>query len=78
MNLLAKEQEVGKIKKCHGKYQLEMGSVVVEIDPNYYRPTEVDILVGDSKKAQEKLGWQPKYDLDALIDDMMHNDIENV
>ena len=71
-------KEVGKIKKCHGKYQLETGSVVVKIDPNYYRPTEVDLLVGDAKKAQEKLGWQPKYDLDALINDMMQQDIKNV
>lgn len=71
-------EEVGKIKKCHGKYQLGMGSVVVKIDPNYYRPTEVDLLVGDAKKAKEKLGWQPKYDLDALINDMMEHDIKNV
>lgn len=71
-------EEVGKIKKCHGKYQLGMGSVVVKIDPNYYRPTEVDLLVGDAKKAKEKLGWQPKYDLDALINNMMQHDIKNV
>jgi GDPmannose 4,6-dehydratase len=71
-------EEVGKIKKCNGKHQLELGSIVVKIDPNYYRPTEVDLLVGDAKKAQEKLGWQPKYDLDALIDDMMQHDIKNV
>ncbi len=71
-------EEVGKIKKCHGKYQLEIGSVVVKIDPNYYRPTEVDLLVGDAKKALEKLGWQPKYDLDALINDMMQQDIKDV
>jgi GDPmannose 4,6-dehydratase len=71
-------EEVGKIKKWHGKYQLDMGSVVVKIDANYYRPTEVDLLVGDAKKAREKLGWQPKYNLDALIDDMMQYDIKNV
>ena len=71
-------EEVGKIKKCYGKYQLGIGSIVVKIDPNYYRPTEVDLLVGDAKKAKEKLGWQPKYDLDALIDDMMQHDIKNV
>lgn len=71
-------EEVGKIKKCNGKHQLELGSIVVKIDPNYYRPTEVDLLVGDAEKAQEKLGWQPKYDLDALIDDMMQHDIKNV
>ena len=70
--------EVGKVKACHGKYELEKDTTVVKIDPNYYRPTEVDLLIGDAKKARKKLGWQPQYDLDGLIDDMMQYDIKNV
>lgn len=49
--------------------------VVVAIDPAYFRPTEVDLLIGDSTKAREKLGWTPKYDLKGLIADMIHSDI---
>ncbi len=51
------------------------GQVVVEIDPRYYRPTEVDLLLGDPTKAQQKLGWQPQYDLDALVRDMVRSDL---
>ena len=55
---------------------LEEGSEVVAVDPNYYRPTEVDMLVGDPTKAQQKLGWKPEYDLQALIKEMVAADIE--
>ena len=54
---------------------LKKGMVVVKIDPYYYRPTEVDLLIGDSSKARKKLGWEPKYSLDMIIDDMMTSDI---
>ena len=46
------------------------------MDPKYYRPTEVDLLIGDASKAYEKLGWKPKYDLPALIKEMVHADVE--
>ena len=46
------------------------------IDPKYYRPTEVDLLLGDAKKAREKLGWEPKYDLDALVSEMVSEDLK--
>lgn len=49
--------------------------VVVRVDPSYFRPTEVDLLVGDPSKANEKLGWEPKYDLDGLIKDMITSDL---
>ena len=68
--------EVGLIKSCDNpKYQLEIGQEVVGIDPRYFRPTEVDILIGDSTKAKNKLGWFPKYDLNDLINDMMESDL---
>lgn len=50
--------------------------VVVEVDPKYFRPTEVDLLVGDPSKAQEKLGWKHTYDLEALVKEMVKADIE--
>jgi GDPmannose 4,6-dehydratase len=46
------------------------------VDPKYFRPTEVELLIGDATKAKEKLGWVPKYDLQALVEDMMSSDIK--
>ena len=57
-------------------YQLEQGTVVVKIDPMYYRPTEVDLLVGDATKCRQKLNWTPKYDLNLLIAEMMASDLK--
>jgi GDPmannose 4,6-dehydratase len=71
------ESEVGFVKKCNGKYQIQEGTIVLEVDPKYYRPTEVDLLIGDASKAYEKLGWRPKYNLDALINEMVLQDLEN-
>jgi len=53
----------------------EKAGQFLEVDPKYFRPTEVDLLVGDATKAREKLGWIPRYDLDGLITDMMKSDI---
>ena len=50
-------------------------SVVVSVDPAYYRPSEVDLLIGNPGKARKKLGWEPKYDLNGLIEDMMKSDV---
>lgn len=57
---------------------LRFGQTVVKIDPKYFRPTEVDLLIGDATKAKEKLGWIPKYDLKALVEDMVHSDLHLV
>ncbi len=54
---------------------LKLGNTVVKVDPKYFRPTEVDLLLGDPTKAKTKLGWQPKYDLQALVEDMMQSDL---
>jgi len=56
--------------------RISINPVVVEIDPAYYRPTEVDILLGDPAKAREKLGWIPEYDLHGLITDMVFSDLQ--
>ncbi|RVU25607.1 GDP-mannose 4,6-dehydratase [Sandaracinomonas limnophila] len=69
------ENEVGFIHKCNGEYQLELGREVVRVDPKYYRPTEVDLLLGDPTKAKSKLGWKPKYDLPALVKEMVESDL---
>lgn len=55
---------------------LKVGKKVIEVDPRYFRPTEVELLIGDSSKAKEKLNWEPKYDLQALLKDMMKADVK--
>ncbi|PXV63372.1 GDPmannose 4,6-dehydratase [Dysgonomonas alginatilytica] len=56
-------------------FRKRIGNSVVGVDPAYFRPTEVDILIGDNTKAKEKLGWEPFYDLDALCEDMVSHDV---
>ena len=59
------------------KKRIEKGDILfLEVDPQYFRPTEVDLLIGDASKAKQKLGWIPEYDLDGLITDMMTSDIQ--
>lgn len=69
-------EERGYIKACHGEFKLEIGREVVSVDARYFRPTEVDLLIGDASKAREKLGWVPEYDLKALVADMMRSDLK--
>lgn len=71
------ENEIGRIKICaHPEFQLPIGKAVVKIDPTYYRPTEVDLLIGDATKCKEKLKWKPKYALADLVEDMMTADVK--
>ena len=60
----------------NNNYKLEIGKEVLSIDPNYFRPTEVDLLIGDPSKAKEKLGWIPEYDLNSLVREMMVSDLK--
>jgi GDPmannose 4,6-dehydratase len=70
-------EEKGYVKACSNpKFQLEIGTEVLAVDAKYFRPTEVDLLIGDPTKAQTKLGWECKYDLPALIKDMMQSDLK--
>jgi len=55
-----------------------IGRCVVEVDPKYFRPTEVELLIGDSSKAQKMLGWKPKYNLEMLIDEMIASDLKHM
>lgn len=69
--------EKGLVKSCtNPKYPLEIGSEVVSVDPRYFRPTEVDLLIGDPSKANTKLDWYPEYDLKMLVEDMMESDLK--
>lgn len=68
--------EKGYVEACtNPDYQVAIGSEVVSIDPRYFRPTEVELLIGDPTKAKTKLGWQPKYDLPALVNEMVAADL---
>ena len=69
--------EKGYIKSSKNEeYQLEIGKEIICVDPLYFRPTEVELLIGNPSKAKEKLGWQPKYDLKALVADMVLADVD--
>ncbi len=71
------DQEKAVITSCSNpKYQLETGKEVVAVDSRYYRPTEVDLLIGDPSKAKEKLGWEPEIQLPELVNDMMESDLQ--
>ncbi len=71
------EKETAVVISCSNPdFQVSIGKEVVAVDPRYYRPTEVDLLIGDPTKANQQLGWKPKYDLDMLVKEMVAADIE--
>ena len=63
-------------KVVNSEFRLRPGQEVVNIDPKYFRPTEVDLLIGDPSKANNQLGWKPKYNLDMLVKDMIQSDLK--
>lgn len=69
--------EKGYVKSCSGQYAFTKGQEVVCIDPKYFRPTEVELLIGDATKAQQKLGWKPKYTLQQMVSEMVEADLES-
>ena len=70
------DQEKAFVSRCsNDEFQLEIGKEVLSIDPSYFRPTEVDLLIGDPSKAKNKLGWVPEHNLASLVKDMMKGDI---
>jgi len=69
--------EVAIVKSCSDAYELKEGQEVMAIDPSYFRPTEVELLIGDGTKATKKLGWTPKYKLADLVKEMVAADLEN-
>jgi GDPmannose 4,6-dehydratase len=68
--------ETATVISCNNPlFQIELGKEILSIDPAYFRPTEVDLLIGDPTKAKEKLGWVPEHDLASLVKDMMQSDV---
>ena len=71
------ENETATVATCSNSlYQLEIGKVVLRVDPEYYRPTEVDLLIGDPTKSKTQLGWEPQYDLAAMVKEMVASDLK--
>jgi len=71
--------EKGFVVSCtNPKYKLEKGTVLVEVDERYFRPTEVELLIGDNTKATKKLGWKPQYSLEELIEEMVLSDLDQM
>jgi GDPmannose 4,6-dehydratase len=68
--------EKAYVTHCSKAYKLNKGTEVLAIDPRYFRPTEVDLLIGDPTKAQQQLGWKPKYDLQSLVSEMVAADVK--
>ena len=70
-------EEKAVVKQCNNSnYQLPLGKEVLSIDPRYFRPTEVDLLIGDPSKAKNILGWEPEITLEELVKDMMQSDLQ--
>jgi GDPmannose 4,6-dehydratase len=69
------KNERAVIKSITGNYKLEIGKEVLAVDQRYFRPTEVDLLIGDASKAKKKLGWEPKIGLKDLVNEMVLSDI---
>ena len=69
-------EEKAFVVACHHKdFQVKIGKEVLSVDPTYFRPTEVDVLIGDPSKAKKNLGWVPEYDLASLVKDMIQGDV---
>lgn len=69
-------EEKAYVKTCSSpEFELEIGKEVLAVDPKYFRPTEVDLLIGDASKAKNKLGWTPEFTLEELVKDMMASDV---
>jgi GDPmannose 4,6-dehydratase len=67
--------EIGTVTKVEGnKAKCKVGDVIVRVDPRYFRPTEVETLLGDPSKAKAKLGWSPKTTLQELVSEMVESD----
>jgi GDPmannose 4,6-dehydratase len=70
------KKETGVVSACSNPdYKLPIGKEVIAVDEEYYRPTEVELLIGDASKANQKLGWRPKYDLNMLVKEMVEADV---
>ncbi len=72
-------EEKGYVVSCSNpEYILEIGKQVIAVDPSYFRPTEVDLLIGDPTKSKTKLGWEPKYNLASMVKEMVQSDLSRI
>jgi GDPmannose 4,6-dehydratase len=72
-------EETGVVVACtNEEYQVPVGTRVVAVDPAYFRPTEVELLIGDPTKAKQKLGWEPRYTLPMLCAEMVASDVQKL
>ena len=72
-------EEKGFVVACNNpEYQLEIGKQVIAVDPSYFRPTEVDLLIGDPTKSKTKLGWVPQYNLASMVKEMVQSDLNRI
>jgi GDPmannose 4,6-dehydratase len=72
----SEENEIGVVKSCKNpEYQLPIGKEILSIDKRYYRPAEVELLIGDASKAERNMGWKPRYDLAAIVKEMVASDV---
>ena len=81
VNLAAQELGMKLFWEGEGQEEIaknEEGKIVISVDPNYYRPNEVETLLGDPSKAQKKLGWRPKVSFEHLVREMVKHDFEQV
>jgi len=70
-------EELGMVvSAANAEYQFKAGQVVVKVDPRYFRPTEVDLLIGDAAKAKRLLGWEPVYTLEEMVKEMVESDLK--
>ena len=70
------DKEEGYVVSNNSNYEIKVNQIVAKVDPKYYRPSEVDLLIGDATKAKTKLGWVLKYDLAALVKEMVASDLD--
>jgi GDPmannose 4,6-dehydratase len=71
--------EKGFVVSCtNPSFQIEIGKQIIAVDPKYFRPTEVDLLIGDPTKSKTKLGWVPKYSLASLVQEMVQSDLNRM
>jgi GDPmannose 4,6-dehydratase len=78
-NLFPNFNGILRISTCaNPEYTIEIGKQVIAVDPQYFRPTEVDLLIGDPTKSKTQLGWVPQYDLAGLVKEMIASDVTRV
>lgn len=71
-------EEKGYVKSCTSQYNFHIGQEIVGVNPSYFRPTEVDLLIGDASKAKKKLGWEPTYNVNTLCSEMVAADLDRL